>query len=65
MWYRSRGEVTITINQALAAANTFLASSKNTTASGALRILAEAYKNLFDGLNNGGIFVLVSTAPSF
>lgn len=48
---------TITITDALAAANDFLDGNKNTTASGPARSLAEAYKNLFDGLNNGWIFV--------
>ncbi|MBA4159899.1 MAG: hypothetical protein H0X65_20885 [Gemmatimonadetes bacterium] len=49
----------ITITQALDAANMFLANNKNTTASGPARTLAEAYKSLFDRLNNGLVVVVV------
>jgi hypothetical protein len=42
----------VSINQVVADAITFLAGHGNTTAYGADRTLAEAYKNIFDRLNN-------------
>ena len=48
----------ITINNLIAGAIAFLSNPANkvTTASGPARTLATAYKNIFDGLNNGNVF---------
>ena len=42
----------VTINQIVQDAIKFLGLHPNTTAAGADRALAEAYKNIFDSLNN-------------
>ena len=48
----------ITINNLITNAVTFLRTYANTTASGALRNTATAYKNIFDGLNNNLVFAV-------
>ena len=48
----------VTINSVIAEAVAFLAANPNTTASGAARTTAQAYKNLFDALNNNQVFAL-------
>jgi hypothetical protein len=49
----------ISINNLIANAITFLRANGNTTAAGAARNTATAYKNIFDGLNNN----LVNAVP--
>ena len=48
----------ITISNLIAKAITFLRTYPNTTATGALRNTATAYKNIFDGLNNNQVFAV-------
>ena len=51
----------ISINTLIANAITFLKANGNTTAAGTARNTATAYKNIFDGLNNGLVNVVPGT----